>query len=114
MSGEASRATVSTHVLDASAGIPASGVHVVLEGRAADGSWEIARQAETDGDGRARFPADVTAGEYRLTFGTGGYFAARGIASFYPEVTVTFSVASGHYHVPLLLSPFAYSTYRGS
>ena len=114
MSGEASRATVSTHVLDASAGIPASGVHVVLEGRAADGSWEIAGQADTDGDGRARFPGDVAAGEYRLTFGTGGCFAARGTASFYPEVTVTFSVASGHYHVPLLLSPFAYSTYRGS
>ena len=68
MGGEASRATVSTHVLDASAGIPASGVHVVLEGRAADGSWEIAGRAATDGDGRARFPEDVATGEYRLTF----------------------------------------------
>ncbi|HEX3965522.1 MAG TPA: hydroxyisourate hydrolase [Trebonia sp.] len=114
MSGEAGRATVSTHVLDASAGVPAGGVLVVLEGRAADGSWQIAGRAVTDGDGRARFPGDVAAGDYRLTFGTGAYFAARGTPSFYPEVTVTFAVASGHYHVPLLLSPFAYSTYRGS
>jgi 5-hydroxyisourate hydrolase len=109
-----SRATVSTHVLDASAGIPAYGVSVVMEGRAAGGSWEAAGHAVTDTDGRAWFPGDVAAGEYRLTFATGDYFAARGIPSFYPEVTVTFSVASGHYHVPLLLSPFAYSTYRGS
>ncbi|MCW2934006.1 MAG: uraH [Actinomycetia bacterium] len=106
--------TVSTHVLDACAGIPAGDVHVVLEGRATDGSWEAAGRAVTDGDGRARFPGNLAAGEYRLTFGTGAYFAARGTSSFYPEVTVTFSVASGHYHVPLLLSPFAYSTYRGS
>jgi 5-hydroxyisourate hydrolase len=109
-----SGATVSSHVLDASSGVPASGVHVVLEGRAADGSWAAAGRALTDGDGRARFPGNLAAGEYRLTFGTGAYFAARGTPSFYPEVTVTFSVASGHYHVPLLLSPFAYSTYRGS
>ena len=109
-----SGATVSTHVLDASAGVPAGGVHVVLEGRSADGSWEVAGHAVTDGDGRARFPGNVAAGEYRLTFGTGAYFTARGTTSFYPEVTVTFSVASGPYHVPLLLSPFAYSTYRGS
>jgi 5-hydroxyisourate hydrolase len=105
---------VSTHVLDASAGTPAAGVHVTLEGRAADGSWEAAGHSETDADGRTRFPGDLAAGEYRLTFGTGAYFAARGTPSFYPEVTVTFSVAAGHYHVPLLLSPFAYSTYRGS
>jgi 5-hydroxyisourate hydrolase len=109
-----SPATISTHVLDASAGIPADGVPVALQARAADGSWEAASRAVTDADGRARFPGEVPAGEYRLTFGTGAYFAARGIASFYPEVTVTFSVAAGHYHVPLLLSPFAYSTYRGS
>ena len=50
----------------------------------------------------------------RLVFGTGGYFAARGVTAFYPEVAITFTVAEGHYHVPLLLSPFAYSTYRGS
>lgn len=53
---------------------------------------------------------------YRLVFGTGPYFAARGVAAFYPEVTITFTVADpgAHHHVPLLLSPFAYSTYRGS
>ncbi|HEY6789403.1 MAG TPA: hydroxyisourate hydrolase, partial [Trebonia sp.] len=92
MSGEAGRVTVSTHVLDASAGVPAGGVHVVLEGRATDGSWQVAGRAVTDADGRARFPGDVAAGDYRLTFGTGAYFAARGTPSFYPEVTVTFAV----------------------
>jgi 5-hydroxyisourate hydrolase len=56
----------------------------------------------------------VPAGRYRLTFATGDYFAGRGAESFYPEVTVTFTVTTGHSHVPLLLSPFAYSTYRGS
>ena len=71
---------------------------------------------ETDGDGRHGFGAATEAGVYRLTFGTAAYFTARGVAAFYPEVTITFSVteAGGHYHVPLLLSPFAYSTYRGS
>ncbi len=104
--------SLSTHVLDATSGRPATGVAV----RLARGSTVLA-EAATDADGRVRdlFP-DLAAGTYTLTFGTGGYFAATGQQGFYPEVVVTFRVESGgrHYHVPLLLSPFAYSTYRGS
>jgi 5-hydroxyisourate hydrolase len=110
--------TVSTHVLDASAGRPAAGVFVSLGflSAASSAGWEAVESGETDGDGRHRFGAATPPGTYRLVFGTGGYFAGRGVAAFYPEVTITFTVseAPGHYHVPLLLSPFAYSTYRGS
>jgi 5-hydroxyisourate hydrolase len=106
--------TISTHVLDASAGIPARGVAVTLEQRDRDGEWAAAARGSTDEDGRLRFGESLAPGEWRLTFGTGEYFAARSVESFYPEVTVTFRVLAGHYHVPLLLSPFAYSTYRGS
>ena len=107
--------TVSTHVLDASRGRPAAGIFVSLGFLSAAG-WEAVESGETDEDGRHRFEAATSAGTYRLVFGTGGYFAGRGVAAFYPEVTVTFTVVAdvGHYHVPLLLSPFAYSTYRGS
>jgi 5-hydroxyisourate hydrolase len=107
-------ATVSTHVLDATAGIPAAGVDVALAGRDAGGSWLVAERGATDAGGRYRFAGPLRHGEWRLTFGTGPYFERQGTASFYPEVTITFLVAAGHYHVPLLLSPFAYSTYRGS
>jgi 5-hydroxyisourate hydrolase len=106
--------TVSTHVLDATAGIPADGVAVVLAGRQADGSWRDAERGVTDADGRHRFAGPLAQGQWRLTFGTGAWFERRGTASFYPEVTITFQVSTGHYHVPLLLSPFSYSTYRGS
>lgn len=108
--------TVSTHVLDASAGRPAAGVTVALSFLGPAGDWLPVEPGETDGDGRHRFEAATGAGVYRLVFGTGGYFAARGVAAFYPEVTITFTLADpdAHYHVPLLLSPFAYSTYRGS
>lgn len=108
--------TVSTHVLDASAGTPASGVPVRIERREAAGGWAHLLSGETDADGRLRSPEPTARGVYRCTFGTQKYFSARGITTFYPEVTVTFEITSGdqHYHVPLLLSPFAYSTYRGS
>jgi 5-hydroxyisourate hydrolase len=108
--------TVSTHVLDASAGQPAADVAVSLSFAALPGGWVAVESGETDGDGRYRFGAATEPGTYRLVFGTGAYFAARGVAAFYPEVTITFTVAEPgvHYHVPLLLSPFAYSTYRGS
>jgi 5-hydroxyisourate hydrolase len=108
--------TVSTHVLDASAGQPAAGVAVSLSSAGPSGSWVPVEPGQTDGDGRYRFWAVTEPGMYRLVFGTGAYFAARGVAAFYPEVTITFTVADPgtHYHVPLLLSPFAYSTYRGS
>jgi 5-hydroxyisourate hydrolase len=109
--------TLSTHVLDAARGRPAAGVAVRL---VAGNGAELAT-AVTDDDGRVReLAADLPAGTYRITFDTGSYFAATGQQGFYPEVTVAFTVADAgvdsgqHHHVPLLLSPFAYSTYRGS
>jgi 5-hydroxyisourate hydrolase len=111
--------SVSTHVLDNALGRPAAGVAVAL--------WRLDRQldpqelvarAVTDADGRvARLGgADLPAGTYRLVFDTGAYFAAGGRRAFYPEVAVAFTADDdgGHYHVPLLLSPFACATYRGS
>jgi 5-hydroxyisourate hydrolase len=110
---------ITTHVLDTSRGRPASGVPVVLEIRSETGWREIGR-AETDGDGRIRqlLPPESppALGVYRLTFQIEAYFQARGIEGFYPEAAIVFHVrdASQHYHVPLLLSPYGYSTYRGS
>jgi len=101
---------VTTHVLDTAAGRPAAGIDVRLE---FDGA-EIAR-GRTDDDGRIRDlgPDELAPGVYRLVFDTGAYL---GPDAFYPDVTVSFRIADGaqHHHVPLLLSPFAYSTYRGS
>jgi 5-hydroxyisourate hydrolase len=109
--------TLSTHVLDAASGQPAAGVWVALHRRDGDG-WEPLGEAVTDDDGRARdlAPGEVGAGVYRLVFATGEYFAATGQAGFFPEVPVVFEITDTgrHYHVPLLLSPFAFSTYRGS
>jgi 5-hydroxyisourate hydrolase len=107
--------TLSTHVLDATTGRPAAGVQVRLE-RAGDDGWSRAAEGETGFDGRLRLPGDPEPGGYRLTFATGAYFQARGAVTFYPEVTITFDMTerAEHYHVPLLLSPFGYSTYRGS
>ena len=110
---------ITTHVLDTSRGRPASGVPVVLEIRSETGWREIGR-SETDADGRARqiSPTGValTAGIYRLTFEIETYFRAQETEGFYPEASIVFHVrdANQHYHVPLLLSPFGYSTYRGS
>jgi 5-hydroxyisourate hydrolase len=105
---------VTTHVLDAALGMPATGVVVALHGPTGD----LIATGETDADGRvtALGPEVLPAGDYRLEFQVGAYFAASGRATFYPRVTLEFIVAetSAHYHVPLLLSPFAYSTYRGS
>lgn len=107
---------ISTHVLDAARGRPASGVAVRLERRADDGTYAEAARAATDADGRIRAWSVTGPGTYRLVFDTGAYFAGRGEATFYPEVTVTFAITAPEepHHVPLLLSPFAYSTYRGS
>jgi 5-hydroxyisourate hydrolase len=104
--------SVSTHVLDAVAGRPAAGVAVALY--AGD---DLLAEGTTDDDGRVRLTEDATAaGSHRLVFATGPWFAARGTTAFWPEVTLTFAVTepAAHHHVPLLLSPFAYSTYRGS
>ncbi|WP_280272179.1 hydroxyisourate hydrolase [Nocardia wallacei] len=110
-----SRSAVTTHVLDTAAGHPARNVQVRLETRVGDG-WQELGAARTDDDGRvsAIGPAAVEAGDYRLIFDTAGYFGDR--EHFFPEVVVTFTVAdpAQHHHVPLLLSPFAISTYRGS
>jgi 5-hydroxyisourate hydrolase len=105
--------SLSTHVLDAAHGRPAAGVAVRLTAVSGE---EIATGV-TDDDGRVReLAAELPAGDYRITFDTGAYFAATGQKGFYPEVVVTFTVTDPgqHHHVPLLLSPFAYSTYRGS
>ena len=109
---------ITTHVLDTARGEPADGVRVLLEFLDGDAWREVGRGA-TDADGRLRTltPAGaLEAGAYRLTFDTAGYFAGRGVEGFYPQVAVTFVVRDGarHFHVPLLLSPFGYSTYRGS
>ena len=106
-------ATLSTHVLDTSRGRPAVGLRVALESATGDRLAE----AVTDGDGRAGdlAPGDLAPGTYRLRFDSGAWFAARGVEGFYPEVVVAFDlVGDEHSHVPLLLSPFGYSTYRGS
>jgi 5-hydroxyisourate hydrolase len=110
---------ITTHVLDTSLGRPAAGVGVTLERIIHGGEPEVIGRGATDGDGRLRDlapPGMRTPGSYRLRFDTGGYFAAQELDGFYPEVVVTFTVRGGteHYHVPLLLSPFGYSTYRGS
>lgn len=110
---------ITTHVLDTARGRPAQGVQVRLE-RVEDGVALPLSRGATDADGRLRdlLPDDVPLepGTFRLVFDTGRYFAGQGVQSFYPEVAVVFQVrdAGQHHHVPLLLSPFGYSTYRGS
>ncbi|MDR7251666.1 5-hydroxyisourate hydrolase [Nocardioides sp. BE266] len=105
-------ASLSTHVLDTSTGRPAAGVGITLE--SADGS--VLAEGVTDADGRiGELAADLVAEDHVLRFDTGSWFAAQGTTAFYPEVVVTFAVGGDeHYHVPLLLNPFGYSTYRGS
>ena len=112
-----STSRITTHVLDAGTRPPGRG----RRGRAAarDGdAWSPIAAERTDADGRISQlgPDELPPGEYRLRFDTGAYFAARGVDTFYPEVVLTVLVADDgrHVHVPLLLSPFAYSTYRGS
>ena len=109
--------TVSSHVLDTSLGRPAAGVPVRLE-HLTGGVPSPVAQASTDDDGRVRElgPEGLRPGTYRVVFDTAAYFARSGQRTFYPEVAVSFLIddAGGHYHVPLVLSPFAYSTYRGS
>ncbi len=110
---------ITTHILDVSSGFPARGVLVKLE-RQSSLDWEVIGKGVTGDDGRLRDllapDTDLLSGNYRLTFDTGTYFTKQQIEGFYPQVTVAFTVrdAAQHYHVPLLLSPFGYSTYRGS
>lgn len=107
---------ISTHVLDTSRGRPAANVAVTLE-RQESGGWRQVAKATTDADGRARELApEESAGTYRLTFEVADYFSALGQESFYPFVSVVFEIRNprDRHHVPLLISPFGYSTYRGS
>jgi 5-hydroxyisourate hydrolase len=109
---------ITTHVLDTSLGKPAPGVPVSLCARAGSTFNEIAR-ASTDADGRVRnFLPDLplVVGSYQLVFETAGYFRAASREAFFERVTLEFYVADSaqHYHVPLLLTPFGYTTYRGS
>ncbi len=99
---------ITTHVLDTAAGVPAAGLRVTLAAAQADGDWRELAEAVTDSDGRIGSLPDVGSGNWRLVFETG--------TPFFPEVVVTFAVAAGreHLHVPLLLSPYGYSVYRGS
>lgn len=111
---------ITTHVLDTAQGKPARGVPVTLEVAGDGGVWSLISRSSTDADGRIKnlLPNEATlvAGKYRLVFDTGAYFDAQRIDALYPVVTVTFDVRppGGHYHIPLLLSPYGYSTYRGS
>jgi 5-hydroxyisourate hydrolase len=109
---------ISTHVLNTAIGRPAVGMAVTLE-RVDSGTWSEVTGGATNEDGRVGplvSDEDLAIGTYRITFGTGGYFADRGEVSFYPEVSIDFEVhdSSEHYHVPLLVSPWSFSTYRGS
>lgn len=110
--------TITTHVLDTARGRPASGVPVVLE-KDQDDEWRVMVKGETDADGRVKnftTASSLSPGVYRLVFDTGTYFEKAGVKAFYPQVVIMFETAAGEpsYHVPLLLNPFGYSTYRGS
>ena len=109
---------ITTHVLDTARGVPAAGLEVILEMRHAS-EWSPIGRTTTDAQGRVTNFSDtpLAIGIYRLTFDTGAYHRDQGItAPFFPEVRIVFSVrdTDAHHHVPLLLSPFGYSTYRGT
>lgn len=112
---------ITTHVLDTARGRPGAGIAVLLERRDANrGEWKPVGQGNTDEDGRLRTlvpeGAALEPGQYRLIFDTWTYFNEQSVQTLYPSVIIVFEVAAGetHYHVPLLLGPFAYTTYRGS
>jgi 5-hydroxyisourate hydrolase len=110
---------ITTHVLDLSSGRPAAGLTVTLERRGAGGAWTKLGEKCTDADGRVRDllgSTPLAAGVWRLTFATGDYFVTKQVKTFLPEASITFEVfdSAQHHHVPLLLSPFGFSTYRGS
>jgi 5-hydroxyisourate hydrolase len=120
--------SISTHVLDTSRGVPAAGVRVQLYRRANTGQWHLLSERTTNADGRVPsfLEADAVATDvannaaeqplYRLAFDVDAYFATEGQPAFFPEVQISFRILdqTRHHHVPLLLSPFSYSTYRGS
>ncbi len=111
---------ITTHVLDTSRGQPASGVKVQLAFEGAGQEWQVVATGITNQDGRIGnlLPANapVAIGIYRLTFDTRAYFQQHNVQSFYPYIPIVFAIqqTDQHYHVPLLLNPFGYTTYRGS
>ncbi len=115
---------ISTHVLDTAKGIPASGLRIGLmqctdpNELTAEGDipWDLVGEGFTDKDGRSRFNFDINPGIYKMVFYTHAYFARQAIPNFYPKVEVIFRISDvvRHHHVPLLISPYGYSTYRGS
>ncbi len=110
--------TITTHVLDTARGEPARGIAVTLQRLRPEQGAQSLGEGVTDHDGRCKslHSGTLQPGTYRLVFDTGSYFRAQNVTFFYPLVVVLFEVrdATQHYHVPLLLSPFGYSTYRGS
>lgn len=117
----ANRSPLTTHVLDAVKGQPAAGMNLQLHRHDPNnGAWSSLFVGATDADGRCAgmiHRSDFTAGTYKLSFDTDGYFASQNVEGFYPLVEIAFRIGDTekrHYHVPLLLSPYAYSTYRGS
>jgi 5-hydroxyisourate hydrolase len=113
-------ATISTHILDIARGAPAGGVAVGLAMQNTDESWNELSHAWTDEDGRVKpfflVGEPLQSGTYRLVFDTEPYYSGLEIETFFPQVTIVFNVddAAQHYHVPLLICPYGYSTYRGS
>ena len=111
---------ITTHVLDTSQGCPGANIQVRLEKQKNDGSWKKISSGETNSDGRIMdlIPDEevLDSGVYQMVFMTGAYFEQQGISFFYPEIEIRFLLShpEQHYHIPLLLSPFGYSTYRGS
>jgi 5-hydroxyisourate hydrolase len=111
---------ISTHILDTSSGRPAVAVMVRLERCESSGAWSRLSSVATDSDGRCTqlLPETeaLSEGTYRLTFDTADYFSAQGVQSLYPYVEIAFRVGKGesHFHIPLLVSPHGYTTYRGS
>ncbi|KOC89604.1 hydroxyisourate hydrolase [Winslowiella iniecta] len=109
--------TITTHVLDTALGQPASGVAITLEQQHAD-RWQPVAQGQTDSDGRIKdlTPEPLATGHYRLTAAIGDYFAAGGRDALYITAQIDFIIPAGgsHYHLPFLISPWSWSTYRGS
>jgi 5-hydroxyisourate hydrolase len=111
---------ISTHIIETARGVPAKDVPVQLERQETPGDWRLLMSARTDRDGRCSDllgeGVALTAGTYRLTFDTASYYAALKVEGLYPVVQITFAVHDGetHFHIPLLLTPNGYTTYRGS
>jgi 5-hydroxyisourate hydrolase len=109
---------ISTHILDTTCGRPAAGVDVTLERSGEGGAWTALGRGTTDGDGRVKalLAEGPEPGTYRITFHVAPYFRRQNVEAFYPEVSIAFEVrrAGEHFHVPLLLNPFGFTTYRGS